>query len=459
MPDVAVASLEPRLQKLVESARVAFERGNLDDTVELCTEILGEVPGCFAVRKLRRATYLRRHQGKSRLARVLGTVSTAPFLFGAGAAARKEPARAVEAAEKILATDPNHIGALRLLGQATMALGWPETAVFAYEAIREQAPADASNLVALGEAVLAAGRAAEAVKVAEAVLRVEPANGSALNLLRNASVAETMTHGRWEDAGSYRGKLKDEEKAVSLEQSGKLATSEAMAVRLAAEARERLAHEPDNLNHYRNLALAYRGLGQFEEAIHWVQNARKRPGGGSDEGLERLESELRLADLAARLAALEAGGGSAEAVAAAREQLARQRLADAHALVEKFPNDHAARLDLGNLLLAEGQLDGAIAQFQQAQRGPKVRVAALVGLGRCFRQKGLFDLAVTQFEAARSELGSLDETKKEVVYELGLCREAMGQGEQAMAEFKTIYAADIGYRDVAAKIDAFYAKK
>jgi tetratricopeptide (TPR) repeat protein len=231
-----------------------------------------------------------------------------------------------------------------------------------------------------------------------------------------------------------------------------------MAVRLAAEARERVAREPDNLNNYRSLAQAYRGLGQFEEAVHWVQKARQRPAGAADPGLEKLESELRIARLEAQIQELEADASQPETLAVARAGLAAQRLADAQAFVEKYPNDHAVRLELGHLLAAAGQFEAAVAQFQLAQRNPKVRVAALVGMGRCFCGKRLFDLAVSQLEAARAELAVMDDAKKEVVYELGLCFEAMGQAEQAIAEFKAIYAVDIGYRDVAARINAFYAK-
>jgi hypothetical protein len=34
----------------------------------------------------------------------------------------------------------------------------------------------------------------------------------------------------------------------------------------------------------------------------------------------------------------------------------------------------------------------------------------------------------------------------------------MGRGEAAIAEFKAIYSEDIGFRDVADKINAFYSK-
>jgi tetratricopeptide (TPR) repeat protein len=126
--------------------------------------------------------------------------------------------------------------------------------------------------------------------------------------------------------------------------------------------------------------------------------------------------------------------------------------------VERYQNDHAARYALGNLLLETGQTDAAIGQFQQAQKGPQVRVGSLIGLGRCFKAKRLFDLAVTQLNTAKNELSAMDDTKKEVIYELGTCFELMGKPDAAIEEFKVIYSEDIGFRDVADKVNAFYSK-
>jgi hypothetical protein len=81
-----------------------------------------------------------------------------------------------------------------------------------------------------------------------------------------------------------------------------------------------------------------------------------------------------------------------------------------------------------------------------------------VGLGRCFKAKRLFDLAVTQFNLAKNDLSTMDDTKKEVIYELGACYELMGKADLAIEEFKIIYSEDIGFRDVADKINAFYTK-
>jgi hypothetical protein len=52
----------------------------------------------------------------------------------------------------------------------------------------------------------------------------------------------------------------------------------------------------------------------------------------------------------------------------------------------------------------------------------------------------------------------MDERKKDAIYELGCCFESMGDQDKAIEEFKVVYSADISFRDVADKINAFYSK-
>lgn len=451
MPEIAVSALDPRQQKLVDNARIALERGQVDYTLDACAQILKGAPGCLPVRKLQRVAQLREFRAKNKfLAKALGGFSTAPFMFGGG---KKEPAKLLEAAEGMLGKDPTSVAGLKLLAEAAGGLGLVETAAFALEAVRELEPENRTNLLALGEAWIAAGKAAEAVKTADLLLRQKPADAEAQALLRKASVAQTVTKGNWDAQGNFRDKLRDEAQAISLEQAAKVVTAGDRAQRLADEAITRVQAEPANLNHYRAAALAYRQLGRSDEALAWVRKARALPNGGADPALEKEESELQAALLEARVKTT-----TGEALAGAQEELAAWRLTEAKRTVERYPNDFPARLALGELLLATGQVDAALAQFQQAQKGPQVRVAALVGLGRGFKAKKIFDLAVMQFTAAKAELTEMDETKKDVVYELGSCYEAMGRGVEAIAEFKLIYGEDIGFRDVGEKVTAHYSR-
>lgn len=462
MPDTPLAALDARLQKLAENARVALDRGNLDYALEVTTQVLKVAPGCVAVRRLQRTAQVRQTAGRSGLlARTLGRVSVAPFLFAGGA---KDPAQMLAGAEKLLAADPLNVAALKQLATAARALDWPETAVLALEAVREIAPGDHANTIALGEAWLALNRPQEALRLADEVLRTRPVDAAAQNLMRTASIAQTMAQGRWEGGQGFRTKLKDEATAAALETAARTVNTADATERLVREAEARVTAEPDNLNHYRAVVHGLRQLGRNDEALGWLQRARALPAGAADAALAKEETALRLVQLEARMSAAEAAcmatpedAAAREKLAAAREGVAAFRLSAAQAFVERYPNDLTARQELGELLLAGGRVDAAIAQFQAAAKSPATRVAALVGLGRCFATKKLFDLAVAQLSTAKAELGAMTEQKKEVLYQLGMALEAMGRREEAIAEFKAIYSEDIGFRDVLDKINAYYA--
>jgi tetratricopeptide (TPR) repeat protein len=110
------------------------------------------------------------------------------------------------------------------------------------------------------------------------------------------------------------------------------------------------------------------------------------------------------------------------------------------------------------MLFDNDYVNEAIQQFQMAQRNPKNRIRALYYLGLCFKAKKQYDLATDQLNTASAELLIMDKTKKDVLYELGQVSELMGNTEKAVEFYKEIYQADISFRDVAQKIEAFYAE-
>ena len=67
------------------------------------------------------------------------------------------------------------------------------------------------------------------------------------------------------------------------------------------------------------------------------------------------------------------------------------------------------------------------------------------------------DLAARRLQEALKEKPVFDEEKKDLVYQLGCVLEKMGKKEEAIEQFKQIYELDIGYKDVAAKVDNYYS--
>lgn len=464
MPEIPVSALDPKQQRQVENARIALERGDLDYVLEVCAQILKKAPGCLPVRRMLRAAQLQNQAkgGKIRsLTKRLGQLASRSLTNEA-----VTPSEALVRAEQQLAADPRNIAALKKLAAAARALELPETVVFALEAVRELEPNDSQNLLALGAAWLEIGDTKKALEIADAVIKAAPLEHRAQDLMKRASVAKTVTEGNWALTDSFREKLRNAEKTVALEASARIMTSEDWTERLIQEALLRVTEEPDNLQHYRNLVNGYRRLDRFDEAIAWVEKARALPSAANDSALERLEYELRKQNYERELMHADelcASTPQDPALAVRRDEIQRElrefRLTARKQFVEHHPEDPSARCELGTAHLEAGEIESAIEHFQIAQRAPSVRIAALVGLGRAFKARKRFDLAVQQFSAAKREVPSADERKKEIIYELGGCFLLMGEIDSAMTEYKSIYSEDIGYRDVAEKVDAYYSAR
>jgi tetratricopeptide (TPR) repeat protein len=142
------------------------------------------------------------------------------------------------------------------------------------------------------------------------------------------------------------------------------------------------------------------------------------------------------------------------------EELAKQRaefvLGDARERVERNPADLIAHFELAEALMDAGHHQEAIGHLQRARSNPSIRLKVMSKLGQCYVSRQMNDLAAKTFEDAISELMTMDSVKKDLLYNLGTIRESMGQKDKALECFKQIYEVDYGYRDVATKVESSY---
>jgi tetratricopeptide (TPR) repeat protein len=144
------------------------------------------------------------------------------------------------------------------------------------------------------------------------------------------------------------------------------------------------------------------------------------------------------------------------------EELAKQRaefiLGEARERVERNPTDLLAHFDLAVALMDAGHPQEAIGHLQRARSNPSVRLKAMSKLGQCYVARNMNDIAAKTFADAISELLAMDAVKKDLLYNLGTVYETMDDREKALDCFKQIYEVDYGYRDVSAKVESSYAK-
>ena len=77
-------------------------------------------------------------------------------------------------------------------------------------------------------------------------------------------------------------------------------------------------------------------------------------------------------------------------------------------------------------------------------------------LGQCYDRMNMSDLAASQFEEAIAELQVMDDTKKELLYNVGLLYNKLDEEEKYLESLKEIYAVDYGYKDVAERVEKSY---
>ena len=103
--------------------------------------------------------------------------------------------------------------------------------------------------------------------------------------------------------------------------------------------------------------------------------------------------------------------------------------------------------------------DRALEQFQQARRNPQRKLASIIYLGRCLFEKGQYDMAIDQYDTALAEMLVMDKSKMQALYYKGAALDATGKADEAFDCYKQIYSVDVGFLDVAKKVDAYYAAK
>jgi tetratricopeptide (TPR) repeat protein len=458
--------LSESLRALWLKAVSAIELRNFGYAISLLQEILKQEPEFLTGRQLlRRAEVTKSKSAK----KSFFNISTAPIgVMKAQREIKNDPTHAVEMLEEVLEGEPYNRQANLLLKEAALAAGWPEIGVFALRTLLEESPRDVKVLHELGRLYHEIGDHENEVEVYNQITAINPLDAQALRLGKDASARASMKRGGWTQAESYRDLIKDKEEAISLEQQSRIRlTGEALDQQIA-ETYARHQAEPENLDFARRLGTLTEQKDDLESAIRWYQYAADL-GKGADTGLLRKISDLKIKCLEREIAAREEFLSTYSArdevyteksgqLRAAKVSRAEMLIVDAQERVARNPTDLQLRFELGENLFNARRFREAVPELQRARQNPHARLKAMNVLGCCYGELGMLDLALKQLEEASREISSMDAMKKEIVYNLGLVYEQIGDQEQALACMKQIYEVDYGYRDVAGRVESSYGR-
>jgi tetratricopeptide (TPR) repeat protein len=445
-------------------AMAAIELRNFGYAISLLQGILKQEPQFLTGRQLlRRAEVAKQKAGK----KSFFNISTAPIaIMNAQREIKKAPQHAVEMIEKVLEGEPYHRQANLALKEAAVAAGWPEIGVFALQTLLEENPRDVKLLHELGLLYHQTGQSDEAVEIYNRITEIDPLDAAALRLGKDASARASMATGGWTQAESYRELIKDKDAAISLEQQSRMQLSGEALDQQITELQARQKTEPQNADLARRLGALCEQKDDIESAIKWYQRAVELTG-SSDPGLIRKLSNLKMRGAERDIAAHEeflaghtkkdaAHAKRSEELQAAKKKRAGILIEEVKKRLERNPTDLQLRFELGEHCVNAQRFREAVPELQRARQNPNARLKAMNLLGVCYCELGMLDLAMKQFEDAAREIVTMDPMKKEIVYNLGIVYEKMGEGEKSLNCMKQIYEADYGYKDVAERVESSY---
>jgi tetratricopeptide (TPR) repeat protein len=293
------------------------------------------------------------------------------------------------------------------------------------------------------------GKLHEALAFYEMALKVDPRDQEALKARKDLAAEGALKSTGIETAQSSRELIKDKSLAQKLEQQSRIQLSPEELDRQIAATEEELQQKSGDPALLRRMGKLLEQKKDLRGALECLESAaQKLP---DDQDLLDQVGDLRLRVQESFVQKAIARGDSAAAERAERA-LNEARATEYRRRIDKNPADLGLRFSLGSALCELRDFDAAIAELQQAVKDPRKKAEAMFLLGRAFRGKGLPDLALGQYEKALAAAGQAT-LAKDALYEMGGLCEEQGKRDAALLHYGRILEQDIGYRDVAQRVD------
>jgi len=445
--------LAQKAQNFTNRGRQALESGHYDLAVNMLIEAVSAAPDVLETRKLLRAAQIAnfRKNGKTGFGAKLGYMMARNKVMGF--VKKGDGVAAMAEAEKLMSLNPLDPDNIEAAVKAAEAAGKADHAAISIEAAYECSNKDPALLERVATYYTMAKRWDKARDAYQKLAAMKPGDQRCMQLLKNAEAQATMKAG-WEQTagkkGGFQNLIANKEQAAKLDAANKAVVTDDDAELLIAEKLKQIEAEPKNMNARRALARIYIQGKRFYEAVEVLENAIAASG-TMDPELDRMLSQTKTQYYDQQIEALKGEERLEEA-----EQLQGERdqfvFDDLFARVERYPNDLHLRYELGVKCYEYGYCDDALTHLQLAQKSPKDRLWALYYLAMCFLAQEQTDMAVMQLETARDAIPTMDELKKKVVYQLGLCAESAGDLEKAYQYYKDVYSTDVGFEDLSERM-------
>jgi len=463
--DMSENQIDPAVTKawvFFEKARKIAETGNFDYAIELYLDGLRCNPDALEDGHLKLFEMALKRQKKG--GKKPSMVEKVKHLRG------KTPTEQMLNAEYLFAKDPDHLHYAEAMLKAAVAAGYKKTAKWIADLTfqtNNAAPKPSFQVyVLLKDSYAALGLYERAIAACGKAAKIKPEDPEIADQYKRLSAEMTVAKGGYDISGDFKHSIKDRQAQEKLQAQQSVVKTEDYRITAVKNARKAFAQEPNLPRNIYNLAGALSDLENEKaenEAIQLLENAymtKKDFSYKQRAGLIKLKQLKRKVRLAkSTLESNPADAKARSALSAFSQQLNSVELEHYRLCMENYPTDHQAKYEYGVRLFRNQRYDEAIPLFQDAQRDPRRRIAAMDKIGMCFYAKGWFADAIDIFTQAINayELKE-DATAKELRYNLARSYQENGDTEKALDIYRKIAQLDFAYKDVRQRVDQLRKK-
>ncbi len=376
----------------------------------------------------------------------------------------KTPLEQMLNAEHLFAKDPDNVSYAEAMLKAAVGGGYTKTAKwianYIFQSNNAAQKPSFHTYVLLKDCYAALGQYDRALAACQCAARIKPNDATIADELKNLTAEVTVARGRYDQEGDFRKAIKDRESQEKLHAQESIVKTRDWRITAVEDARKALAEEPGLAKNVFNLAAALSELetdeGENEgiELLEKSYKAKKDFSFRQRAGLIRIKQVKRRIREAKEILASSRDDPQAKArVTELTEQLNNVELEHYRLCVENYPTDLQAKYEYGLRLVGNKQYDDAIPLFQEAQKDPRHKIAAMDKIGLCFFMKGWYTDAIDLFTQAMNAYELKDDSiAKELRYNLARSYEEEGDTERALEIYRKIAQLDFAFRDVRERV-------
>jgi len=349
----------------------------------------------------------------------------------------------LEALEIIIINDPSSFWAIKKLSNIYEKEELSLNKAFILEASVSEQKKDIPVLEKIGDLFIKAGEHEKAKKAYKTILKLKPYDQNIEKKLRDILAISSIQQSILKKSG-YQNMLKDKTSADIQQIEKKLNKTESEINLLITFVQKEIKVNPKKIPLYYKLLQLYKDNNDKESVLKTLNDICSKTSGDIDILIEKAEVEISLLT---------------DKHADDKNKILQEKNRIYKEIIDKFPTNTKIKFERAVVLFELDKLDESLQLFQDSSKVKEYAATSSNYMGLIFKKKNMIDLAIDQFISGIKITNTMNNTKKELIYNLALTYDITNNFEEALKQYKILYKEDIRYKDVNKRIEKAYLQK